>query len=163
MSAARMWCRVTWLSRRRRSLGCFMSAAAPRAENMLFAADTRSDCISATNAVAWGLYRPPPPPPRPRSRRLEGGETEGRRNSERACQLCTRRESGSSCTDYRLWDLDVRSAGPTHKDNRSQKLITWTTARRLPCPRRTASILEEGSPRRLPAYYQNTETSTSLT
>ena len=82
MSAARMSCRVTWSSRRRRrrrrrSLGCFMSAAAPRAENMLFAADTRSDCISATNAVAWGLYRPLPPPPR-----LEGGETEGRRNSE---------------------------------------------------------------------------------
>ena len=38
-----------------------------------------------------------------------------------------------------------------------------SAARRLPCPRRAASILEEGSPRRLPAYYQNTETSTSLT
>ena len=33
-------------------VSCFMSAAAPRAENMLFATDTHSDCISATNAVA---------------------------------------------------------------------------------------------------------------
>ena len=38
-----------------RSLGCFMSALAPRAENMLFATGTHSDCISATNAVALRL------------------------------------------------------------------------------------------------------------
>ena len=76
-------------------VSCFMSAAAPRAENMLFATDTHSDCISATNAVAVcravGTSRP----------------QRGRGNGQRVCQLRTRRKSGSSRADCGTWTFTL--------------------------------------------------------
>ena len=140
-----------------------MSPAAPRAENKLFATDTHSDCISATNALTLQDATLPP------ERSREEGETEERRgrNSECANYVQRGRESGSGRPD-RLWDSDARLLGRPHPqrqqipeiDNVDDNAALALTPRK---GSRAASILEEGSPRCLPAYYLNTEKSTSPT
>ena len=101
-------------------VSCFMSAAAPRAENMLFATDTHSDCISATNAVAVCAGVRTSRPQR------------GRGNGQRVCQLRTRRKSGSSRADCGTWTFTLPRP--------------WPAAR--PRPRRPAPPTKTTDPRK---------------
>ena len=125
-------CRVTWSSRRRRRRS-FVRLLSEHHEPPVRRTCSLQPTRTPIASVLQMQWRCDSQAATSAPCSLEEGETEeGRRQSECA-NYVQGGNLGRAELPLGLWHLAVRSAGPTHKDNRSQKLITWTTTRSGAC------------------------------